>query len=153
MNAMNWLVVYPEALLLFSACVVALVDLYVTDERRRATFWLTQLSFAAVAALHWTFYDGGHTLYGMQKMVVADPMGHLLAFFATLAMMITVAYSQAYIGSRELQKGEFYTLSMFVLLGISVMVAANNFLMVYLGLELMRWSLCVATAAWPPRRR
>ena len=31
MNAMNWLVVYPEALLLLMACAVALVDLFVTD--------------------------------------------------------------------------------------------------------------------------
>ena len=34
-------------------------------------------------------------------------------------------------------KGELFTLSMFSLLGILVMVSANNFLVVYLGLELM----------------
>ena len=47
MNAMNWLVVYPEALLLLMACAVALVDLFVTDEKRRPTFWLTQATLAA----------------------------------------------------------------------------------------------------------
>ena len=31
MNPMNWLVVYPEALLLLMACAVALVDLFVTS--------------------------------------------------------------------------------------------------------------------------
>ena len=146
MDPMNWPVIYPEALLLVAACAVALVDLYSTDEKRRLTFWLTQLSFAAVAFLHWRCMEGGITLYGMQRMVVADPMGHLLAMFASLAMMATVAYAQPYIGSRELQKGEFYTLSMFVLLGISVMVSANNFLVVYLGLELMSLSLYALVA-------
>ena len=38
-------------------------------------------------------------------------------------------------------KGELFTLAMFSLLGILVMVAANNFLVVYLGLELMSLSL------------
>ena len=146
MNAMNWLVVYPEALLLLMACVVALVDLFVTDPRRRLTLWLAQLSMGAVALLHLAYYMGGSTLYGMQKMMVSDPMGHLLALFATLAVMMTLAYAQCYIGSREMQKGEFYTLSMFALLGIGVMVSANNFLVVYLGLELMSLSLYALVA-------
>jgi NADH-quinone oxidoreductase subunit N len=118
MNAMNWLVVYPEALLLLMACVVALVDLFVTDPLRRPTFWLTQLSLVAVAALHLAYYDGGATVYGMQRMLVSDPMGHLLAFFATVAVIITIAYAQPYIASRDMLKGEYFTLSMFVLLGI-----------------------------------
>jgi len=143
---MNWLVVYPELLLLVMACVVALVDLFVVDPKRRPTFWLAQLSLAAVAAMHLAYYDGGATLYGMQRMVVSDPMGHLLAFFATVAVMITIAYAQPYIASREMLKGEFFTLAMFVLLGIGVMCSANNFLVVYLGLELMSLSLYALVA-------
>ncbi len=146
MNSMNWLVVYPEALLLLMACAVALVDLFVTDPERRPTFWLAQVSLGAVAALHWVFYDGGATIYGMQRMMVGDPMGHLLAFFATLAVMVTIAYAQPYIASRDMLKGEFFTLSMFVLLGICVMCSANNFLVVYLGLELMSLSLYALVA-------
>ncbi len=145
-QAMNWLVIYPEALLLLMACVVALVDLWVTDERRRPTFWLVQASLGAVAAMHLAYYDGGATLYGMQGMVVSDPMGHLLAFFATVAVMITIAYAQPYIASREMLKGEFFTLTMFMLLGICVMCSANNFLVVYLGLEIMSLSLYALVA-------
>ena len=48
MNAMNWLVVYPEALLLLMACAVALVDLFVTDPKRRPTFWLAALAATAL---------------------------------------------------------------------------------------------------------
>ena len=51
MNQMNWLVSYPEILLLVAACVVALVDLTVTDPKRSLTFWLTQASLAVVAPL------------------------------------------------------------------------------------------------------
>ncbi|NRF70510.1 NADH-quinone oxidoreductase subunit NuoN [Aquincola sp. S2] len=146
MTDMNWMVICPEALLLVAACVIAIVDLFVTDEQRRPTFWLTQLSFAAVAALHLSQYDGGLSLYGMQGMVVSDPMGHLLAFFATIAMMVTVAYAQPYIAAREMLKGEFFVLALFVLLGILVMIAANNFLVIYLGLELMSLSLYALVA-------
>jgi NADH-quinone oxidoreductase subunit N len=146
MDAMNWLVVYPEALLLLMACVVALVDLYVTDERRRPTFWLTQASLVGVAAMHLAYFQDGATVYGMQGMMVGDPMGHLLAFFATCAVIITIAYAQPYIASRDMLKGEFFSLTMFMLLGICVMVSANNFLVVYLGLEIMSLSLYALVA-------
>jgi NADH-quinone oxidoreductase subunit N len=145
MNAMNWSVIVPEIVLLTMACVVAVVDLFVEDPRRRVTFWLTQASFVAVAALHlWLMQDSAP--YGMQDMVVSDPMGHALSFFATVAMMVTLAYAQPYVASREMLKGELFTLAMFVLLGIQVMTAANNFLMVYLGLELMSLSLYALVA-------
>jgi len=145
-NAMNWLVVYPEILLLVMACVITLVDLWVRDPARRPTFWLTQATLGVVAAMHLSYFDSGLTMYGMQAMVVTDPMGHLLAFFAAVAMIVSVAYAQHYLASREMLKGEFFTLSLFVYLGISVMVSANNFLVIYLGLELMSLSLYALTA-------
>ncbi len=148
MTQMNWLVVYPEILLLVAACVVALVDLYVTHPARSLTFWLTQLSLGAVAVMHVAALQTGlgaegakASVYAMQGLVVSDPMGHLLALSAALAMMLTIAYARPYIGSREMLKGEFFTLAMFVVLGISVMVSANNFLVIYVGLELMSLSL------------
>jgi NADH-quinone oxidoreductase subunit N len=144
--SMNWPIVYPEILLLVMACVVTLVDLWVQDEKRRVTFWLTQGTLAVVALMHLAAFDDGMIEYGMQAMVVADPLGHLLAFFAAVAMVVSVAYAQPYLASRDMLKGEFFTLSLFVYLGISVMVSANNFLVVYLGLELMSLSLYALTA-------
>ena len=138
---MNWQVVYPEIVLLAMACVVAIVDLFSHDAQRRVTYWLTQFSLLWVAVAHLYFFNKGLTQYGMQGMVVADPMGNLLAFFATAAVIVSLVYARPYIGEREMLKGEFFTLSMFSLLGITVMVSANNFLVVYLGLELMSLSL------------
>ncbi|MEI6025490.1 MAG: NADH-quinone oxidoreductase subunit NuoN [Betaproteobacteria bacterium] len=146
MNAMNWLVVYPEIVLLAMACVVVVADLWVTDPARRVTFWLTQGTMLLVGALHLYYAQSGDTHYGMNGMVVTDPMGHLLAFFASLSMAATVAYAQPYLASRDMLKGEFFTLSLFVLLGISVMCSANHFLVVYLGLEVMSLSLYALTA-------
>ncbi|WP_418320596.1 NADH-quinone oxidoreductase subunit NuoN [Piscinibacter sakaiensis] len=146
MNNMNWLAIAPEILLLLMACIVALVDLWVVDEKRTPTYWLTQLSLGAVAVLHLLAFNRGETVYAMQRMVVADPMGHLLGFFATIAVMITLVYARPYAASRDLLKGELFSLSMLSLLGIGVMVSANNFLVVYLGLELMSLSLYALTA-------
>jgi NADH-quinone oxidoreductase subunit N len=47
----SWLAVYPEIVLLVMACVIALVDLWVKSPRRTATYVLTMLTLAVVAAL------------------------------------------------------------------------------------------------------
>ncbi|MBN8509314.1 MAG: NADH-quinone oxidoreductase subunit NuoN [Burkholderiales bacterium] len=146
MQAMNWSVVYPELLLLVMACVITLVDLWVRDPQRRPTLWLTQATLAVVAVMHLQAFDAGASQVGMQAMLVADPLGHLLAAFAALAMMVSIAYAQPYLATRDMLKGEFFTLALFVYLGIAVMVSANNFLVVYLGLEVMSLSLYALTA-------
>ena len=40
-DKLSWIVVYPEALLLVMACVIALADLRVTSPRRTFTYVLT----------------------------------------------------------------------------------------------------------------
>jgi NADH-quinone oxidoreductase subunit N len=153
MNLDSWLKTAPNAtalapltLLLALACVVALVDLFVTDPRRVVTYRLTQFSLALVGVMNLWYFDNGFTIYAMQRMIVADPMGHLLGFFAAVATMITLAYARPYAASRDLLKGELFTLAMFSLMGIMVMLSANNFLVIYLGLELMSLSLYALTA-------
>jgi NADH-quinone oxidoreductase subunit N len=145
-TVMNWPAVYPELLLLTMACVIALVDLFVTDVQRRLTFWLTQATLVAFALMHFVMFDGERSVYAMQGLMVSDSLGHLLACFAAIACAVTVAYARPYIGARDMLKGEFFTLTLFVLLGVSVMVSANNFLVVYLGLEVMSLSLYALTA-------
>ena len=143
---MNWSAVFPEIALLVLTCVVALADLWVKDRQRLLTYCLTQGSLFLVALLQLYYFYAGFTLYAMQRMVVADPMGHLLGLFSTLAMMVSLVYARPYAADRDMLKGELFTLSMFSLLGILVMVAANNFLVVYLGLELMSLSLYALVA-------
>ena len=153
MNPMNWLVVSPEIVLLTATCLIALIDLQVTDPKRGLTFWLSQATLAVVALMHASAMSAGlaaqgaaASVYGMQGLVVSDPLGHLLALSASLALMVTLAYARPYIGDRELLKGEFFILALFVLLGVSVMISANNFLVIYVGLEVMSLSLYAMAA-------
>jgi NADH-quinone oxidoreductase subunit N len=137
----SWLAIYPEIMLLVMACVIALVDLGVTSPRRTATYVLTLLTLAVVAALQGLYASSGNTFYGFGNMVVSDAMGNWLKCFATLAMMATLVYGRPYAGDRGmLRGGELFTLAMFSLLGMFIMIGGNNFLVIYLGLELLTLS-------------
>ena len=137
----SWLAVYPEIVLLVMACVIALVDLWVKSPRRTATYVLTMLTLAVVAALEGVYASSGNTFYGFGNMVVSDAMGNWLKCFATIAVMVTLVYSRPYAADRDmLRGGEMFTLSMFALLGMFIMISGNNFLVIYLGLELLTLS-------------
>ena len=141
MDNSSWMTVYPEIVLLVMACVIALADLFVKSPKRNATYALTLLSLGGVAWLHAMYADAGQTLYGFGRLVVSDPMGHWLRCFATIAVMVTLVYSRPYAADRDmLRGGELFSLSMFALLGMSFMISGQNFIVIYLGLELLTLS-------------
>lgn len=140
-DKLSWIAVYPEIVLLTMACVILLVDLGVKSPQRTLTYVLTLLTLAVVAALTAAYAIGGNTVYGFGNMVVSDPMANWLKCFASIAMMITLVYARPYAADRQmLRGGELFTLTMFALLGIFVMISGHNFLVIYMGLELM--TLC-----------
>ena len=138
---LSWVTAYPEILLLVMACVIALVDLGVKSPTRTVTYVLSLLTLAAVALLQGLYASTGATVYSFGNMVVSDPMGNWLKCFAAIAMMATLVYGRPYAADRDmLRGGELFTLSLFSLLGMFVMISGNNFLVLYLGLELLTLS-------------
>ena len=137
----SWLSIYPEIVLLVMGCVITLVDLGVKSARRTGTYVLTMLTLAVVAVLQANYALSGNTFYGWGNMVVSDAMGNWLKCFATVAMMVTLVYARPYAADRDmLRGGELFSLSTFALLGMFIMISANNLLLIYLGLELLTLS-------------
>jgi NADH-quinone oxidoreductase subunit N len=133
--------VYPEILLAVMAIVIAMVDLFVKCPRRTTTYALSLITIGVVAYLEAVAATQAQTVYSFGNMVVSDPMGSWLKCFASLAVMVTLVYGRPYAADRDmLRGGELFTLGMFALLGMFVMISGNNFLVLYLGLELL--TLC-----------
>ncbi len=140
-DKLSWIAVFPEILLLVMASVIALVDLSVKSPKRTLTYCLTLGTLAVIAVLEAMYALDGQTFYGFGNMVVSDPMGGWLKCFATVAVMVTLVYGRPYAADRDmLRGGEFFTLSLFSLLGMFVMISGHNFLVLYMGLELMTLS-------------
>jgi len=138
---LSWVVAYPEILLLVMTCVIALLDLGVKTPMRGATYVLALLTLVVVAILTGNYAASGKTLTGFGGMVVSDPMGNWLKCFAAVAMIVTFVYGRAYSAQRDmLRGGDLFTLGLFSLLGMFVMISGQNFLVIYLGLELLTLS-------------
>ena len=143
MNPVDFIVALPEILLLAGTCALMLVDLFVKSEGRRVSYLMAQcvLFVCAAATLYVLLASGGELIYAFGNLYVADVMSHLLKLAAYGAVSVALVYSRQYLLDRGLLLGEFLTLLLFALLGMMVMMSANSFLTVYIGLELL--SLCL----------
>jgi NADH-quinone oxidoreductase subunit N len=140
-DQLTWVAIYPEIFLLVMTCVISLVDLTVKSPARRPTYVLTLLTLAGVAFLQGNAALSGQTISGFGGMIVSDPMGLWLKCFAAIAMFVTLVYGRDYATSRDmLRAGDLFTLSLYALLGMFVMISGHNFLVIYLGLELLTLS-------------
>ena len=102
---------------------------------------MTLLTLGVVALVLASNAGTAETKYAFGNMVVSDSMGNWLKCFATLAVMVTLVYGRPYAAQRDmLRGGELFTLSIFALLGMFVMISGNNFLVIYMGLELLTLS-------------
>jgi len=135
-----------EIFLLAMACAILVVDVFIKDSRRTLTFALTQLTLAG--AFFITFVTSSAEIsYTFSGMFVDDLMGDFLKLLLYATVFVVLIYARGYMLERAPQaRGEFYTLALFATLGMMVMISANHFLTVYLGLELLSLSLYAMVA-------
>ena len=130
----------PEMTLLILASVVLIVDLFVSDKTRGATYILAQVTLLGLAVLTAVTFSSSTSL-AFSGTFIRDAMGDLLKIFVYVITFAVFLYSKSYLKVRDLYRGEYYTLGLFGVLGMSILISAHSFLTVYLGLELL--SLCM----------
>ncbi len=131
----------PEIFLLAAACGVLLADLFISDGRRGLTHMLAMavLVFTAILSLR-LLMAPSEVAYAFSDTFVRDRFGDVLKIFSYVVMGGVFVYAKHYLRAFDLFKGEFYTLSLFALLGVMVLISAANLITLYLGLELLALS-------------
>src|SRR5271169_5192460 len=130
MTKLNFPAVLPEAILLASACLILLIDLFVPDRLRNVSYSLSLTALAAVAVSCWNLLDPQVVQYAFGGMFVSDPMAQVLKLFSCLATGFALVYAQNYARARAMWRGEFFSLTLFTLLGVMTMISANNLLLI-----------------------
>ena len=143
--ASEFLTLLPEILVLSMACIILVLDLYLSDAERGISYGLSlfTLLLAAVATL--ALAPGAPELVFFGTYI-ADPMGSALKVFIYLVTALAFVYSRSWLAARGLFKGEYYVLGLSGMLGMMILVSAHSLLTVYLGLELLSLSLYAMVA-------
>jgi NADH-quinone oxidoreductase subunit N len=136
----------PEISLVTAICLILLVDVFAGARHRGLTPTLTLLALVASAALTVGFAQVAAPVTLLQGMYVADQLGFALKLAAFLFVAVALLYSRTYLENRNILRGEYYVLSLTALLGIFVLISANNLVTVYLGVELLALSVYALVA-------
>ncbi|MDJ0807629.1 MAG: NADH-quinone oxidoreductase subunit NuoN [Gammaproteobacteria bacterium] len=137
--------VLPEIYILSLACLVLVIDLFIKQENRIVTYGITQIGLLLAVAI--TVAVGQpQTQIIFDGSYIRDPMSDVLKVGIFVVSFLAFLYAKDYLRDRDLFKGEFYTLGLFAVLGMIIMVSANSFLTIYLGLELLALSMYALVA-------
>lgn len=143
MNSSNMLLAAPELWVLVMACVILVVDLFLREERRGIIHLLALITlvFAAIITLRSDYLAGGAgSAVAFSGSFIRDPMGDVLKLFSYVVLAIVFIYAKFHLRQFRMFRADFYTLTLFALLGTMLLISANNLIMVYLGLELIALS-------------
>ena len=139
---------YPasaEIFVLVMACVVLIADLFRSERQNWLPYILT-LSTLAGAFVIQVVTAGPDTTLTFSGMFVDDRLSDVLKSCLYLTVFSVVIYSRGYLEVRGMERGEYYLLVLFATLGMQVMISANHFLTLYLGLELLSLALYALVA-------
>ncbi len=138
---------YPAAAELFVVAmsfVILMAGTFAKDSRG-LTYALTQLTLFGAAAIT-LFTMDGQVNFTFSNMYVDDLMGDFLKLVLYFSVAIVLLYSRGYMNDRKMETTEYYVLAVYATLGMMVMITANHFLTLYLGLELLSLSLYAMVA-------
>ena len=134
-----------EIFVLCMACLILIVDVFLSDDRRTVSYVLAQLTLLLAAVISWNMLDNPVAVV-LHGTFVSDPMAALLKTSIFLITFGVFLYSRSYLAARGIFRGEFYVLGLFAVLGMLVLVSAHSLLSIYLGLELLSLSLYAMVA-------
>jgi NADH-quinone oxidoreductase subunit N len=137
----------PMLVLAATAAVVIVLDLLPPRERKDHLGFVSALGVvAALVMTYWmTFSIGGGELQGFRGMVVLDPYALFFNIVIGYATGLVLLLSMDYIRREGQEAGEFYILILLSALGMMLMAAAGDLIIVFLGLETMSIALYVLT--------
>ena len=146
---------YPAASELFVVAMsfVVLMATAFSKNGRGAGYLLSQLTLIGAGVIT-LFTMDGQVAFTFSNMYVDDLLGDFLKLMVYFSVGVVLLYSRHYMNDRKMETGEYYMLALYATLGMMVMISANHFLTIYLGLSCcpcpcMRWWPC---SGIPPGR-
>ncbi|CAH2807221.1 MAG: NADH-ubiquinone oxidoreductase chain N (EC [uncultured Caballeronia sp.] len=138
-------ILWPDAILM-AVVVVAWLNDTMFGPKSRGTYLIALVSTIVVGVWFAVAAFDSTPHYFFTRMYIVDPFASAMKAVVCLGYAVSITYSKKYLEDRDLFRGDFFLLGLFSLLGQCVMISGNNFLTLYLGLELMSLSLYAVIA-------
>lgn len=136
---LDFIAILPELIVLGTALLVLLLELIVKNRRLLAFLALV----GVIAAGGASFVAWGHESRRFQDALLSDPYALYTNVVVCLAAVLSLLAASDYLERRDMQRGEYYALLLFSALGMMLMGAANDLVVVFLALEILSIGLYI----------
>jgi NADH-quinone oxidoreductase subunit N len=149
-TALDWLALVPALIVMFTGFFVVGVDLFRGHEGDgRPRGHLAVLSFAGVAGSAWVLWQrlsaGRRAIRAFDGALVLDDLACFLSLAVLAATALVIVGAEADTRRRKVAVGEYYGLVLLASSGMMLLLSANDFLSMFLTLEITSLALYVLT--------
>lgn len=137
--------VLPELLVVLAAMALLMLGVFRKGDGTASTTSLTVLTLLAAMLLTWAV-GGSERILAFGGLFVLDPFAVFAKVAILAASAIAAVMSLNYLDKEKLGRFEYPVLVLLATLGMMMMVSANDFLALYLGLEIQSLTLYVLAA-------
>jgi len=154
LSDLNIAATLPASFLALYACLLMVVDLFIPRTRKHITAGLTMLGLAISLVLALLPLGGvarfGDGEWAFRGMYIADSYSDGVNVIALITGLLGVLVAYNYLDRIQRQRGEYYYLLLFTTLGVMIMGAAGDLVVVFVALELLSIPLYILSGfRWP----
>jgi NADH-quinone oxidoreductase subunit N len=147
-------VAVPDIFMLCMACAILLIHVFLPERHKIFTFYLVQATLLITFCMTISqYFNYPSPIITFSNNYIIDKLSIILKMFVCAVNFFVFAYSRAYVQERKIAFGEYFILGLFCTLGMLVLASGYSLLTIYLGLELMTFSLYAMVALDRESRR
>ena len=138
----NFDILLPEYILALGGMALLMLGVFLGDTAQRTVSYLAVVVLAvAGVAVAMGSGDGRLTAFG--GGLVVDDFGRFVKLLSLAGAALVLVMAQSYVERQKMGRFEFPVLVVLSVLGMMIMISANDFLTLYMGLELQSLALYV----------
>ena len=149
MTQVDFYTLLPIIVLTVWALVLLVVDLFIPSDRKG---WTALLAAAGLAlTIGFALSQNGQEGYGFNGMVVLDGFSTFVSILLLFSGLMGIALAYSYLKRMGIERGEYYSLMLFSIVGMMLMAQASDLIVVFIALELLSIPLYVLAAFAHPQ--
>ena len=138
----NWQLLMPELVIALTLIIVLVFDLF-DSISKKALGWMTIVGAGIALAVSIQMHQTGVVGTQFNDMFKVDNFSLFFNIIFLVSTILVTLISMSYLDRGDRKQGPYYLLILLATLGMMLMAAGNELIIVFLGLELMSLSLYV----------
>lgn len=131
----SFLALFPLLIIVFAALLVLILEVFIKKENRNYLAYVSLFFLIICGIICGKFWDKDYSYF--DGYLFLDNFSIFLSFIIIITTFFVILLSMKYIFLQDVNYGEFYSLLLFALSGMMIMISSGDFLVIFLGLEVL----------------